>query len=243
MEGMHRFFIPPDWIEVDRVMLPVEFMDRLLGLGVQVGDHFVVLDDSGWEYEVRLTTTEDGAGQARVVRRGLAPGERRTKIGLCQGLLPLETFTELLEEGTRLGIVEFIPVITARSHLAEGDTFVEANMARWSEMIATVAAESGRGRLPRLRPAVMLETALDQVTRWGTSLMIWEGEGAQELDAVLETRPFSIYLFAPPPDGFTPDEATRARQRGVTLIHPPRERVRKMPIGLETSRIIFQRLG
>lgn len=243
MQELHRFFIPPDWIEVDRVTLPVEFVDQLTGLGLQVGDHFIVLDDSGWEYEVTLTTTGDGLGQARVVRRGLAPGERRTKIGLCQGLLPLEAFTELLQEGTRLGIVEFIPIITARSHLAEGDTFIEANMARWSEMIATVAAESGRGRLPRLRPAVMLETALDQVTRWGTSLMIWEGHGAQELDAVLEKRPFSIYLFAPPPDGFTSEEVARARQRGVTPIRPPRERMRKTPVGLETSRIIFERLG
>ncbi len=240
---MRRFFIPPEWIEVDRVTLPLEFVDRLTTLGLRVGDPFIVLDDSGWEYEVILTAAEDDAGQAQVVRRGLAPGERRTKIGLYQGLLPPGEFAEILRVGTQIGVVEFVPVITARSQVAEGEAFGEANMARWSEMITTVAAETGRGRLPRLRPAELFEAALDRVARWGTSLMIWEGEGSHELDVVLEERPFSIHLFAPPPDGFTPEEAERALQRGVTLVHPPFDPLGQAAVGITTCRLIFESLG
>lgn len=240
---MRRQFIPPDWIEVDTVSFPREFMQQPTMLGLGTGDRLIVLDNSGWEHEVTLTRMGGDVTLAQVVRKTLAAGERRTKISLYQGLVPSKSFAEILRRGTALGIVEFVPVACDRCEVPELDAFDESMLTRWREMMLAVAEETARGRLPQLRPAILFDTTLEHVTRRGTSLIIWEGDGSQDIRAVTEDRPFSICLLAPPPDGFAPQEVDRARQRGVIPVRPPFDPVGGTPAGLLISQAIFEQLG
>ncbi|MFQ5594396.1 MAG: RsmE family RNA methyltransferase [Anaerolineae bacterium] len=240
---MRRQFIPPDWIDVDKVSFPPEFIHQPAMLGLGTGDHLIVLDNSGWEHEVTLTKVGDDVALAKVVRKSLAAGERRTKISLYQGLVSPEGFAEILRSGTALGIVEFVPVACDRSEVPDLDTFDESMLARWREMLLNVAQESERGRLPQVRPATLFDAALERVTRRGTSLIIWDGADSQDIRAVTEDKPFSIRLLAPPPDGFTAQEVDRALQRGVIPVRPPFDPVGGTPAGLLISQAIFEQLG
>ncbi len=240
---MRRVFIPPDWIEVDRVSFPPEFASRLAALGLGAGDHLIVLDDSGWEHEVTLTKIGGGVAVAQVLKKRLASGERRTKISLYQGLVPPDLFAEILRRGTGLGIVEFIPVACDRCEVPDLDTFDEPMLETWRQMILNVSQETERGRLPRVGPAILFDAALERVTRRGTSLIVWAGKGSQDVRVVTEDRPFSIHVLAPPPDGFTPREVERAYQRGVIPVRPPFDPVGGTPVGLLISQAIFEQLG
>lgn len=240
---MRRVFISPDCIELDKVTFPPEFTRRLTMLRLGRGDHLIVLDNSGWEYEVALTRVGDGAAVGHVVEKTLVAGERRTKISLYQGLVPPDDFEEILRRGTKLGIVEFVPLACDRCEVPDLHTFDESMLKGWREMIVAVSEEAKRGRLPRLGPAVFFDAALDRVTRRGTSLIIWEGEGSQDILTLTEDKPFSIHLLAPPPDGFTPREVDRASQRGVIPVRPPFDPFGGTPVGLLTSQAIFEQLG
>lgn len=240
---MRRLFIPPDWIEVDKVVFPSEFTLRLRALGFEEGDHLVVLDDSGWEHEITLTEVDSGGAIAWVVKKTLASGERRTKISLYQGLVAPDDFEEILRRGTELGIVEFVPLVCDRCRVPDLDTFDEVMLEDWRETIERVATESMRGRLPRLGPAVLFDVGLERATRRGKSLIVWDGENGRDLHVALEHNPFSIRLFAPPPAGFTPDEVDRANQRGVVPVRPPFDPNETTSVGLWTSQAIFEQLG
>jgi RsmE family RNA methyltransferase len=240
---MRRVFVPPAWIDVDRVEFPAGFGRRLAALGLRRGSQVILLDDSGWEYEVELIgVTEDGAS-AQVVHKRLAAGERRTKISLYQGLVAPPVFELILRLGTELGIVEFVPIACDRCQMPDLGTFDEAMLEAWGEDIVGVAQATDRGRLPRLRPATLFGAGLDRATRRGTALIVWEGEGSRDIRWVTDAKPFSIHLLSPPPAGFTPGEVDRAEQHGAVPIRPPYDPTGDMPVGLLTSQAIFEQLG
>jgi len=240
---MRRVFISPDWINVNKVSFSPKFMQRPAMLDLGSGDHLIVLDNSGWEHEVMLASVGDDGAEAQVVSKTLAAGERRTKISLCQGLVPPSRFAEIVRRGTELGIVEFVPMACDRCAIPDLDTFDEPMLGEWREMVIAVSEKTGRGRLPQVRPAILFDTALERVTRRGTSLIVWEGAGSQDIHAVTEAKPFSISLLAPPPDGFTAQEVDRASQRGVIPVRPPFDPVGGTPAGLLISQAIFEQLG
>lgn len=240
---MPRLFIPPDWIEIDKVTFPPEYARHLTALGFQKGDQLTVLDDTGWEHEIVLVEVSDGTAVAQVAKKTLAPGERRTKITLYQGLVSPDDFEEILCRGTELGLVEFVPITCDRCDVPEIETFDESMLEAWRKRISTVAEAAKRGRRPRLRATVLFDTALDQAVHSGTALMIWEGEDSQDIQMVIKETPFSVHLFAPPPAGFSSDEVDRACQLGALPVRPPLESTEEIFVGLLTSQAILDELG
>jgi 16S rRNA (uracil1498-N3)-methyltransferase len=240
---MRRVFIPPAWIHVGNVAFPAGFGRRLAALGLDAGSHMIVLDDTGWEYEVEFTHVASDGASAQVVHRRLAAGERRTKISLYQGLVSPQLFELILRRGTELGIVEFVPIACDRCQMPDLGTFDEAMLEAWGEGIVRAAEATERGRLPRLRPATLFDAGLDQATRRGTALIIWEGEGSRDIRMVTGDRPFAIHLISPPPAGFTASEVDRAERHGAVAVRPPYDPAGDTPVGLLTSQAIFEQLG
>ncbi len=240
---MRRLFIPPDWIEIDRVSFPSDFAQHLATLGLRPGDHLIVLDNSGWEHEVVLTRNGDEATVGQVVKKTLAEGERRTKISLYQGLVTPYEFEVILRRGTELGVVEFVPVACDRCEVPGLNAYDDQMLEDWREIIASTAEEAERGRLPRLEPALLFDAALERATRRGTALIIAEGEGGRGIRSIMEDNPFSVHILAPPSTGFTSREVDRASRRGVIPVRPPFDPAGDTPAGLLTSQALFEQLG
>lgn len=239
---MRRLFIPPDWIEIDRVTFSPDFTHRLTGLGLESGDHVIVLDNSGWEHEVVLTENNETM-VGRVAKKTLAAGERRTKISLSQGLIAPYEFEKVIRRGTELGIVEFVPIACDRCEVPGLNAYGEVMLNDWREMIVAVSEEAERGRLPQIESAVLFDAAVDRATRRGTALIIADGEESQDVREAIADRPFSIHVLSPPPTGFTAEEVDRASRRGVLSVRPPLDPDGETPIGLLVSQAIFEQLG
>ncbi len=87
-------------------------------LRMQPEDRVIVLDDSGWEQEVVLVHLGPDRVVGPVAEKRLAHGEPRTKISLYQSVLKGQRFELVLQKGTELGVVEFVPVISSRCILS-----------------------------------------------------------------------------------------------------------------------------
>ena len=247
---MHRFFVPPDWLEADKVTVVGSLVHQMRNvLRLKPGDHIVVLDNSGWEREVEITRVGKEHVSGQVVGKRLASGEPRTKITLYQGVLKGRQFELALQKGTELGIVEFVPLISDRCVIASLDD-VDKKRERWQRIILEAAEQSRRGQLPRLRPAMLFRPACESARRAGLSLIPWEEahdrEGATGLRAVLrgsEQPPFSVNLFVGPEGGFTPDEVEMARQYGLIPISLGARILRAETAGLVATAAILYELG
>ena len=249
---MHRFFVPPDWLEEDRVTIVGSLVHQIRNvLRLGPGDHIVVLDNSGWEQEVEIARVGKEHVLGQVVDKRLASGEPRTKITLYQGVLKGRRLEFALQKGTELGIVEFVPLISDRCVIANLDD-VDKKRERWQRIILEAAEQCQRGRLPHLRPAMLFRPACESARRGGLSLIPWEEahdhevEGATSLRSVLQEReqpPFSVNIFVGPEGGFTPDEVELARQYGLIPISLGPRILRAETAGLVAAAAILYELG
>lgn len=240
---MHRFFVPREALEEDEVALPPPVAHQLRNvLRMGTGAHIVVLDNSGWEYEVKLMDITPQGARGRIVSRSLSSTEPRTKITLYQSFLKGQRFEFVLQKGTELGIVEFVPVISARCVVSSLD-YAARKTSRWEKIIREAAEQSRRGRLPDLAPALFFHDACLRATRAGQLALIpWEGETHMSLREALDRgqRPFSVSLFVGPEGGFDESEIAVARQAGVVPVHLGPRILRAETAGLvAASAILF----
>jgi 16S rRNA (uracil1498-N3)-methyltransferase len=221
---MHRFFVSPDWITGRQAILGDPVAHQVCHvLRMRPGERIILLDDSGWEFETELGAVTPDRAEGRVLRKQLAKGEPSTKISLYQGVLKADRFEFVLQKATELGVVEFVPVITARTIVARMDA-VQKKRARWERIIREAAEQSGRGRLPNLREPLLFAgaCALAQQTG-GLSLLPWEKaqlEDGLNLKQILrETDPFSVNLFVGAEEGFTAEESDLAQHYGIRPVN------------------------
>ena len=219
---MHRFFVPPDCIGSDRVVLPDEVarqVSRVLRL--RAGDKVVVLDDTGWEYHLTLDEVRPDQAGGKVTDKVLGTQEPETKITLYQGVLKSGKFELVLQKCTELGVAGFVPVMCERSvPRTRADASGDKRAARWRKIVAEAAEQSGRARLPTIGDQVAFEDAC--ISLQGPAFVPWEEEtrtGLKEaLSALPPTTDTSLSVMIGPEGGLTADEIGQARSSGAVPV-------------------------
>lgn len=218
---MQRFFVSPESLGSGKVEITGPQVHQIRNvLRMSPGDQFTVLDDSGWEYQVEVAVLDRERVEARILNKKLAVAEPRTKITLYQAVLKAPSFELVLQKGTELGVVEFVPIISDRCVISALDDVSESKMQRWRRIIQEAAEQSGRGRLPRLRPVLFFPQACERARHSDLALLPWEEERRTTLHSVLTSypdkwRPFSVSIFVGPEGGFTSKEVDHARHYGI----------------------------
>jgi 16S rRNA (uracil1498-N3)-methyltransferase len=250
---VHRFFVPPDWIQGNEVTVTGPQAHQIARvLRMRPGDLVIVLDNAGWEIEVQLVAVDRSLVEGQVLRRRLASSEPRTKISLYQGVLKGSRFEFVLQKGTELGMVEFVPIIADRCVISDLDA-VEKKRSRWEWIIQEAAEQSRRGRKPVLRPAALFPRACEQARHAaGISLIPWEEEDSVALRDVLHPPPqhhernwppLTISLFIGPEGGFSTDEIATARRYGLVPVTLGPRILRAETAGLVAAAAILYELG
>ncbi len=244
MGRLHRFFVPPEWIDKTKITFSGQTAHQIKNvLRMKPGWQVVALDNFGQEYVVMLTKVERSWIEGEILATRVAQGEPDVRLTLYQGTLKAQKFEWVLQKGTELGIAEFVPVISERSVLADVQA-VEQKMMRWERIVQEAAEQSGRGILPELRPAMLLLTACQRAGRLdGLRLLAWE-EAENELslrtalDAAPE-KPAQISLFIGSEGGYTEKEVSVAENYGVQPIWLGKRILRAETAGLAAGAAIL----
>ena len=250
---MHRFFIPPAWIQSNEVTITGPQARQIARvLRMRPGDSVIVLDNSGWEIEVRLTSVDQPLVKGEVLHRRLAAREPRTKISLYQGVLRSNRFEFILQKCTELGVVQFVPVITDRCVVSDLDA-VEKKRRRWEWIIQEAAEQCRRGRKPTLRSALLFAQACEEARQaGGLSLILWEEEQQLSMRDLLRQAPpgreqawppFTLNLFIGPEGGFTPEEIDVAQRYKLVPVTVGARILRAETAAIAASAAILYELG
>jgi 16S rRNA (uracil1498-N3)-methyltransferase len=220
VSSVQRFFVDPSAIENGTVQFTRDQAHQMAAvLRLSAGSQVTALDNSGWQYGVRLIRVGGGEAVGSVTARALVNTEPKTKITLYAGVIRGPKLELVLQKCTELGVVAFVPVISHRCVVGQGDDLSPAKIDRWHRILVEAAEQSGRGKLPILHPAMPLDQAL--TAQRGTSLLLWEGEREATLREALQgggRGAFSVNLFVGPEGGFTTEEVERARAAGVVPV-------------------------
>lgn len=186
---------------------------------MQPGAEIIVLDNSGWEWQVRLTLVGKNRVQGEIVAQHPAVGEPALAITLYQGTLKGQKFEWVLQKGTEVGVSEFVPTICQHS-ITTSPEALQKKYDRWQRIIQEAAEQSQRGKLPHLAQPVLLSIALAQLPSDTLTLLPWEGaETSSSLKTLLnEQHPSKVALFIGPEGGFTPAEVRLTQAAGGHVV-------------------------
>lgn len=243
----HRFFISPTWLTPPTVTLHGETARQIQTvLRLRPGDEIIVLDNSGLEWQVRLSELRKNEVKGQVVSQQAAQGEPRLQLTLYQGMLKAQKFEWVLQKGTELGVSRFVPVICQRSVVGKADDG-SGKRARWERIIQEAAEQSRRGQLPRLEAALPLTAAIQAASRpmepAPLLVMPWEEASGLTLKSVLaEVKPATVGVFIGPEGGFTAAEADLAREAGVRLVTLGPRILRAETAALAICAVIFYQM-
>lgn len=215
--SLRRFVVAPDAITADTVVLRSgEAHHAAVVLRLQPGERVVVVDGSGLERVVELTSVspEETTGRVLETRRGMP---RPVELLLLQGVPRAAKMDDIVRMGTELGAAEIIPVLTRRT-VAEG----RGRAARWRRIAAAAAKQSRRADVPVVPDPAPLVEALDRLPADTLVLVLWEGERTHTIASALrrEPRPGRVAVLVGPEGGLNEDEVRRAAEGGgvpVTL--------------------------
>jgi 16S rRNA (uracil1498-N3)-methyltransferase len=239
---MHRFFIPPNYLNGLQVTFPGDVSYQIthvlrLGNGDQVG----VLDNSGLLYHVRLQGGAPGSSlTGEIIEKKAVSSEPDVHLTLYFGLTSREKVEWILQKGTEIGVSAFCPFISART-LVQSPELTPKRQARWVRIIREAAEQSGRGRLPALNPATSLLEALSEAARsFRLNLMAWEesANNSASLESALKGQSVdALSLFVGPEGGFSEEEVNQAVAAGFQVVSLGARILR-----METAAIIFPAL-
>jgi 16S rRNA (uracil1498-N3)-methyltransferase len=240
---MHRFFISRESFAGDNISItgqPVYQITRVLR--AKPGDHIIVLDNGGWEYETAIESITHDTIQGKVIRKELGIGEPKISLTLYQALLKTDKFELVLQKGVELGADGFIPFVSERCVVRKSS---ESRIERWNAIIREAAEQSRRARLPVLHQVVSFGEVCKQIKK--PALILWEGEKSQRLAAILKSTPFTktqaIGIFVGPEGGFTPAEIELARQHGIVSVGLGNRILRAETAGLSAISAIMYEKG
>ncbi len=240
---MHHFFIPPQDI-TDRQAILIGEQARQVArvLRLRPGERVVVLDNTGWEYEVRLTAVTPQQVTGEIVERRTAVGEPAVHITLYMALLKREKFEWVLQKGTEVGVSRFVPMITQRT-LAQDTEMKPGKRERWQKILTEAAEQCRRGRIPALAAPMKLADALAQHGA-EMALIPWEGETAVRLKSILPvTIPFSVALFIGPEGGFAPEEIELAKSYHVQPVTLGKRILRAETAAIVAASLLLYEVG
>jgi 16S rRNA (uracil1498-N3)-methyltransferase len=240
----HRFFIPPNWITPPTVRLSGQTARQIKTvLRMKPSDSIIVLDNSGMEWQVKLTSIGQNVVEGQIVDQQPAEGEPNIQLTLYQGTLKSQKFEWVLQKGTELGISCFGPTICQRSVVKQMDTLTK-KYPRWQQIIREAAEQSRRGKLPRLKQPLPLAEAIQQAKSIPLILMPWEEAAGSTVKTVLrKTKVNAAAMFIGPEGGFTEEEARMVREAGGQIIKLGPRILRAETAGLALCSAILYEVG
>jgi 16S rRNA (uracil1498-N3)-methyltransferase len=240
---VRRFFVPRDTIAGRKVVVSADLARRLAKvLRLQRGDHVLLADGGGRDYEVELKKVSARAASAVVVGERPSPPEPSLELVLFQSLVRPQRFELVLEKGTEIGVSRFVPLRTGRAQVRTKAGSQRAQ--RWRRIVTEAAEQCGRGRVPVVDPPLPFEEAVRSVS--GLRLIPWEDERALSLRSCLRglaELPATVSLFIGPEGGFGADEIELARAAGCMSVSLGPRILRSETAGIVAAALVMHELG
>ena len=242
---MHRFFISQESIDCSKISIEgvvARQIARVLRLAK--GDLITVMDGSGWEFLVVLDVIDQRKILGTVVEKSRSSGEPKFPITLYQGILKGNKFDNVLQKGTELGVINFVPVLCERS-IPRGtlDSF-DRKLDRYRTIAREASELSCRGIVPSISQTITLEDAFKHAT--GDCILLWEQEKVTGIMEYLKDQSNcyqGISLFVGPEGGFTTDEIQTAISHGLSVVSLGRRILRAETASLAALVLVLSYLG
>lgn len=223
---MHKFFTSKELINGDIAKIVGEDVKHIYKvLRLVEGQEVIINDCEGNEYLAKVGVITKQEVSLDIVEKLDINNESDVKIYLFQGLPKAQKMDLIVQKGTELGVVEFIPTITHRVDVKLKGEFKKLD--RLNRIALEAAKQSKRTIVPKVCEPIEFEEALDKIS--SLDLAIVPYENAEEfgiktlINRLRDNKEISddiktIGIFVGPEGGIEEDEITKLKEKGTYIV-------------------------
>lgn len=208
-----RFYVEAALAPGACIALPEAVARHALGaLRLKPGAAVVLFNGDGGEYvgvlEAKGKTVWVDCGERQTPQR-----ESPLEIWLAQGISAGERMDYTIQKAVELGVAGIVPLAMRRSVVKLDGERAEKRRRHWQGIAVSACEQSGRNRVPEVRPLAGFTSWLAEVKSEDATRFLLDPEGGSRL-AELARPGGRVWLLAGPEGGFDPEEAELARLAG-----------------------------
>lgn len=211
---MNRVFVEQPLHPGSRATLPETAAAHLLRvLRASVGDHCVLFNGDGHDYDARIAAVDKRDAVVEVLQARKLDNESPLHITLLQALARGEKMDWILQKGTELGIAAVVPVMSERSEVRLEGHRMDKRVAHWRSVVIAACEQSGRARVPTVALPTPLVHALAQLSPQAQRLLLdpHAPQSVRDIDCRSST---AVVLAIGPEGGWSPRDRESLRSAG-----------------------------
>lgn len=215
---MVRFFVDPDAMQSDFLVLTGANADHAKVLRLKNGEKVMVCDGKGNECACTISDVSSGQISLVVNERMGSSNEPSVKASIYMAFSKGDKFEHVVQKATELGAWEIIAFPSARCVSKPDDKSLRKKLERWQKIAQSAAEQSGRGYVPEVLVVNSFSAAVERAAKADTAILFYENEHATTLRMALESHKYtSISLVTGPEGGLEPSEVERAADTGLQI--------------------------
>ena len=209
---MTRFFVSPEELRNDNIVLVGENASHAKVLRLKAGEQVLVCDGEGREC---LCAVVDSNWNLEVLQRRESDSEPAVQVSIYMAFPKADKLEHVIQKATELGVYEIVAFPSARCVSKPDEKSLKKKAERWQKIAASAAEQSGRGRIPRV---VILPSFTEALKRGGEAdlpMLFYENERATTLHMALNAGEWrSAALLTGPEGGLEEKEVEKAMEAG-----------------------------
>ena len=215
---MVRFFVTPEALDADQVLLTGENAQHAKVLRLRPDEEVLVCDGEGREALCRIL---ENAGSEWILSREeirQSNTEASVKVRVYLAFPKADKLEHVIQKATELGAYEIIAFPSARCVSKPDEKSLKKKLERWQKIAASAAEQSGRGRIPEVRVLPNYQSVLKEAAQSDKALLFYENEHAVTLKMALSQSAYqTVSLLTGPEGGLEEREVEQAREAGLQV--------------------------
>lgn len=215
---MTRFFVSPEEMQGDFLVLTGENAEHAKVLRLKNGENVLVCDGCGNECVCTVSDVSPGQISLVVQKRQESISEPKVKASVYMAFPKADKLEHVIQKATELGAFEIVAFPSARCVSRPDDKSLKKKQERWQKIAASAAEQSGRGLVPEIVILGSYQEALKRAGECDLSVLFYENERATTLKMAIEGNHFdSISLLTGPEGGLETREVEMAKDAGFQI--------------------------
>lgn len=215
---MTRFFVSPEEMHGDFLVLTGENAEHAKVLRLKNGENVLVCDGCGNECVCTVSDVSPGQISLVVQKRQESISEPKVKASVYMAFPKADKLEHVIQKATELGAFEIVAFPSARCVSRPDEKSLRKKQERWQKIAASAAEQSGRGLVPQVVVLTSFQEALKRAGENDLSILFYENERATTLKMAIEGNHFdSISLLTGPEGGLETREVEMAKESGFQI--------------------------
>lgn len=244
---MHKFFTSKEYIDTNSAKIigeDVKHIYRVLRL--TEGTSVILNNCEGKEYLCEISDINKQEVKLNIKEELKTNNESRVKVTLFQGLPKSQKMDLIVQKGTELGVVSFVPCLTDRVDVKLKGEFKKLD--RLNRIALEAAKQSKRTIVPKVESPIEFKEVLGKIEEYDLFLVPYENKedyGIKSLMSELKNKDCikKVAILVGPEGGFEESEIITLKDKGAHIITLGSRILRTETAGFTATALVQYELG